>query len=77
MFTHFGKAADNRCMSHTFMFMALCRNMAISCRKGMQHADLCIPIHFGLETPLPGELQVQFLPPSKTKWPPWTTIARL
>jgi hypothetical protein len=46
MFTHFGKAADDWCMSHTFMFMALCRNMAISCREGMEYADLCIPIHF-------------------------------
>jgi hypothetical protein len=52
MFTHFGKAADDWCMSHAFMFMALCRNMAISCREGMQYADLCIPIHFGCETPL-------------------------
>jgi len=47
MFTHFGKAADDWCMSHAFMFMALCRNMAISCREGMEYADLCIPIHFG------------------------------
>ncbi|KIM80635.1 hypothetical protein PILCRDRAFT_89580 [Piloderma croceum F 1598] len=31
MFTHFGKAADDWCMSNTFMFMALCCNMAISC----------------------------------------------
>ena len=52
MFTHFGKAADDWCMSHAFMFMALCRNMAISCREGMQYADLCIPIHFGREKPL-------------------------
>ena len=52
MFTHFGKAADDWCMSHAFMFMALCRNMAISCREGMDYADLCIPIHFGRETPL-------------------------
>jgi hypothetical protein len=49
MFTHFGKAADDWCMSHAFMFMALCRNMAISCREGM---DLCIPIHFGRKMPL-------------------------
>ena len=47
MFTHFGKAADDWCMSHAFMFMVLCRNMAISCREGMEYADLCIPIHFG------------------------------
>jgi hypothetical protein len=52
MFTHFGKAADDRCMSHTFMFMALCRNMAISCWEGMHSADICIPIHFGRNEPL-------------------------
>jgi hypothetical protein len=49
-FTHFSKAADDWCMSHTFMFMALCRHMAISCRERMQFADLCIPIHFGRKT---------------------------
>jgi hypothetical protein len=52
MFTHFGKATDDWCMSHAFMFMALCRNMAISCRERMEFADLCIPIHFGRKTPL-------------------------
>jgi hypothetical protein len=52
MFTHFGKAADDWCISDTFAFMALCRNMAISCRERMKFADLCIPIHFGLETTL-------------------------
>ncbi|KAM6494977.1 hypothetical protein JOM56_009600 [Amanita muscaria] len=52
MFTHFGKAADDWCNSDVFAFMALCRNMAISCREGMEFADLCIPIHFGKETPL-------------------------
>jgi len=52
MFTHFGKAADDWCMSHAFMFLALCRNMAISCREGMEYADLCIPIHFGRGEPL-------------------------
>jgi hypothetical protein len=52
MFTHFGKAADDWCNSDAFAFMALCRNMAISCREGMQFADLCIPIHFGNDTPL-------------------------
>src|ERR1700733_618720 len=52
MFTHFGKAADDWCISDAFAFMALCRNMAISCREGMKFADLCIPIHFGQDTPL-------------------------
>ncbi|KAM6494873.1 hypothetical protein JOM56_009496 [Amanita muscaria] len=52
MFTHFGKAADDWCNSDAFAFMALCRNMAISCREGMKFADLCIPIHFGRNTPL-------------------------
>ena len=32
MFTHFGKAVGDSCMSHAFMFMALCCNMAISCQ---------------------------------------------
>ncbi|KIM71731.1 hypothetical protein PILCRDRAFT_93735 [Piloderma croceum F 1598] len=36
MFTHFGKAADNWCMSNTFMFMVLCHNMAISCQEGIE-----------------------------------------
>ena len=52
MFTHFGKAADDWCMSDTFAFMALSRNMAISCRERMKFADLCIPIHFGKDIPL-------------------------
>jgi hypothetical protein len=55
VFTHFGKAADDWCMSHAFMFMALCRNMVISCQEGMEYADLCIPIHFGHEMPLSKE----------------------
>jgi hypothetical protein len=52
MFTHFGKAADDWCISDTFAFMALCRNMAISCQERMKFTDLCIPIHFGWETAL-------------------------
>ena len=67
MFTHFGKAADDWCMSHAFMFMALCRNMAISCREGMQYADLCIPIHFGRETPLSRETTSSILISIKDK----------
>jgi hypothetical protein len=51
-FTHFSKAADDWCMSHEFMFMALCRHMAISCRERMESVDLCIPVHFGREVPL-------------------------
>jgi hypothetical protein len=76
-FTHFSKAADDWCMSHTFMFMALCRHMAISCRERMQFADLCIPIHFGARRCCPGKPPVQFLSLSKTKWMPWATIALL
>jgi hypothetical protein len=49
MFTHFGKAADDWCMSDHFAFMALTRNMAIACRERMKFIDLCIPIHFGKE----------------------------
>ena len=47
MFTHFGKAADDWCISDEFAFMALTRNMAIACRERMKFVDLCIPIHFG------------------------------
>ena len=49
MFTHFGKAADDWCISDEFAFMALTRNMAIACRERMKFVDLCIPIHFGRE----------------------------
>ena len=49
MFTHFGKAADDWCISDQFAFMALTRNMAIACRERMKFVDLCIPIHFGKE----------------------------
>ena len=57
MFTHFGKAAaadDDRCISDKFAFMALTRNMAISCRERTRKGsvDLCIPIHFGKENRL-------------------------
>ena len=50
MFTHFGKAASDLCISDKFAFMALTRNMAIACRERMMKSvDLCIPIHFGKE----------------------------
>ena len=49
MFTHFGRAADDWCISDQFAFMALTRNMAIACRERIKSVDLCIPIHFGKE----------------------------
>jgi hypothetical protein len=52
MVTHFGKAADDWCISDQFAFMALTRNMAIACRERMKFVDLCIPIHFGKRKPL-------------------------
>jgi hypothetical protein len=52
MFTHFGKAADDWCISDKFAFMALTRNMAIACRERMKSVDVCIPIHFGEKEPL-------------------------
>ena len=52
MFTHFGKAADDWCISDKFAFMALTRNMAIACRERMKFVDLCIPVHFGEKSPL-------------------------
>ena len=52
MFTHFGKAADEWCISDKFAFMALTRNMAIACRERMEFVDLCIPVHFGEKNPL-------------------------
>jgi len=45
MFTHFGKASDDWCMSHEVMFMVLCHNMAIFCQEWMEFMDLCITIH--------------------------------
>ena len=47
MFTHYGKAADDWCVSDQFAFMALTRNMAIACRERMKFVDICISIHFG------------------------------
>ena len=52
MFTHFGKATDEGCISDQFAFMALTRNMAIACRERMKFVDLCIPIHFGKKNKL-------------------------
>ena len=51
-FTHFGKAADDQCITDKFAFMAVTRNMAIACRKRMKFVDLYIPIHFGKENRL-------------------------
>ena len=52
MFTHFGKAADDWCISDKFAFMALTRNMAIACQERTKSVDICIPIHFGEKEPL-------------------------
>jgi len=59
IFTHFGKAADDWCMSHAFMFMVLFRNMAISCREGMEYVDLCAFLSpFAAGCPCPRQLRV-------------------
>jgi hypothetical protein len=59
IFTHFGKAADDWCMSHAFMFMVLFRNMAISCREGMEYVDLCAFLPpFAAGCPCPRQLRV-------------------
>ena len=52
MFTHFGKAPDDWCITDKFAFMALTRNMAIACRERMKFVDLCIPVYFGKENRL-------------------------
>ena len=72
MFTHFGRTADDWCISDQFAFMALTRNMAIACRERIKSVDLCIPIHFGKEERL---WPVQYSYPSRTRRRMWGIIA--
>ena len=74
MFTHFGKAADDWCISDRFAFMALTRNMAIACRERMKFVDLCILSTSVKKVDCHETTPVQYSYPSRTRRRLWGII---